>query len=391
VNELTQAELRLLAENAATPCVSLYMPTHRAGDQVQQDPIRLKNLLGEAERRLAAAGLRPPEVAALLAPASELVARHTFWQNQGDGLAVLAAPDLFRYFRLPFPVEETVMVGRRFHLKPLLPLLAPDGHFYVLALSQQRVRLMEATRRTIREVDLATLPQGLAEALRYDDEQPHSTLQHRIGARSGAGGRGAERPGSYHGQGDGRDESRSDVLRYFHQIDDGLREWLGASHAPLVLAGVEYLHPIYRDANQYDHLAEQGLTGNPDDLRPADLHAQAWEIVRPIFIAEREATAEYYRKLKGSASPLASAFIEEIVPAAAYGRVEFLFLEVGAKRWGRFDANTGEVTPRAEPGPDDEDLVDLAAVQTYLNGGSVFAVTADKMPTEEHVAAIFRY
>ena len=49
--------------------VSIYMPTHPAGDQIQQDPIRLKNLLNQAQEELMARGLRRPDAEALLQPA----------------------------------------------------------------------------------------------------------------------------------------------------------------------------------------------------------------------------------------------------------------------------------------------------------------------------------
>lgn len=41
-------ELGALAAQDAAPCVSLFMPTHRAGEDTRQDPIRFKNLLGRA-------------------------------------------------------------------------------------------------------------------------------------------------------------------------------------------------------------------------------------------------------------------------------------------------------------------------------------------------------
>ena len=41
-----------------------------------------------------------------------------------------------------------------------------DGIFYVLALSQNEVRLLQATRHSVREIDLTGVPQSMAEALR---------------------------------------------------------------------------------------------------------------------------------------------------------------------------------------------------------------------------------
>jgi hypothetical protein len=44
-----------------------------------------------------------------------------------------------------------------------------------------------------------------------------------------------------------------------------------------------------------------------------------------------------------------------------------------------------------EPEPDDEDMLDFAAIHTLLNGGTVYAVEPEKVPDEAPAAAIFRY
>lgn len=54
MNVLSKTELKTLAEARDKWCVSIFMPTHRAGVETRQDPIRLKNLLGETEKRLLA-------------------------------------------------------------------------------------------------------------------------------------------------------------------------------------------------------------------------------------------------------------------------------------------------------------------------------------------------
>jgi len=48
-----------------------------------------------------------------------------------------------------------VVVSDRFHLKPLLPLLTGDGRFYILALSQNQVRLLQGTRYSVRGLYLS--------------------------------------------------------------------------------------------------------------------------------------------------------------------------------------------------------------------------------------------
>jgi len=369
-------------------CVSIYMPTHRVGAGIQQDPIRLKNLLGEAEEALTLSGLRTPEAQELLEPAEKLLQDGLFWQRQSDGLALFLSPEAFRSYCLPFDFDELVVVTDRFHVKPLLPLLSGGGQFYVLALSQNEVRLLQGTRYSVSEVDLEGMPESLAEALRYED--PEKRLQFHTSTRT-PGGKG-ERPAIFHGHGvASADDPKDYILRYFHRVDEGLRDLLHDETAPLVLAGVDYLFPIYREANTYPHLVDEGIEGNPEELSAEELHEQAWAIVQPLFLAAQKEAAAQYRQLAGAGGEQASNKLKEVVPAAYHGRVETLFVAVGLQQWGTFDPATNTVQLHQEVKPGDEDLLDFAAVHTLLNGGTVYAVELEKVPDETPLAAVFRY
>ncbi|HEX7539332.1 MAG TPA: hypothetical protein VF358_03430, partial [Syntrophales bacterium] len=122
MNELSKDELRLLIEKGKAPCLSIYMPTHKAGAEVQQNAIRLKNLLKEAEDRLVTGGRRAAEVEKLLEPVQALVKNNPFWRQQSSGLAIFLCPDFFRHYRLPVDFQPSVVLAERFHVKPLLPL-----------------------------------------------------------------------------------------------------------------------------------------------------------------------------------------------------------------------------------------------------------------------------
>jgi len=88
---------------------------------------------------------------------------------------------------------------------------------------------------------------------------------------------------------------------------------------------------------------------------------------------------------------LAADTLETILPAAYHGQVEVLFVAAGSQRWGRYDPSVNELCLHAEPESGDEDLLDLAAVQTFLNGGSVYAVAPDELPGSEPLAALLRW
>lgn len=130
-------ELKTLVEKPDGYCVSLYMPTIKLGAETQQNPIRFKNLMREAEEQLIKSGLRAQDARDLLQPAQE-IDNYEFWQHQSDGLAIFISKNVFSYYCLPLNFAELVVVNDRFHLKPLLSLLTGDGQFYILALSQAK-------------------------------------------------------------------------------------------------------------------------------------------------------------------------------------------------------------------------------------------------------------
>jgi hypothetical protein len=120
---------------------------YHGGAELQAEPLRLKHLLAQAEAHLFALGLRTPQVMELLAPATRLLEDNlAFWQHQRDGLALFLARDTSMVYRLPVSFAEQAVVGSRFYIRPLLPLLSGDGTFYLLALSQNHVRLWRGSR-----------------------------------------------------------------------------------------------------------------------------------------------------------------------------------------------------------------------------------------------------
>jgi hypothetical protein len=373
----TRADLRTLLLEREGPCISLFMSAHRGG--AEEDPIRFRNMLGQAEERLVAHGLHAPEASTFLAPLHSLLADVSFWPNQCDGLAIFLARDFLRVYRLPWAFREELEVGGLFHVAPLLPLLAGDGRFYMLALSQNAVRLFQGTRFTIAPVDLKGVPRNLAEALRTHDRDEVLTFHTRP---TSGGGWGA----IFEGHGVGIDDKKVDLLHYFQKIDRGLHDLLREERSPLILAAVEYLQPIYRDANTYPHLLENGVEGNPDRLSGKELRDLAWAVVGPHFREDLGRAVGIYHQAASVGKATADA--KRIIPAAYRGEAETLFVAQGQHLWGTLDPGTNrvEIHERQEPG--DEDQVNLAAIHTLRHGNAVFALPPDGVPGGGLLAAI---
>jgi hypothetical protein len=375
LDELTALELR--------PAISILMETHRAGREIGQDWIRLKNLLRAVERQLDARGLARDDTARLLEAGQALVDERAFWRHQEDGLAVYAAPNFFRTYHCPQPLREMAVVSDRFHVTQLFPLLSADRRFYVLALSQKNVRLIEATRTSAVEVDLGDLPRSVTEALMT--EPPGQELQHHVVSAVGA-----EHAAMFHGHGGGGLEHRKEEIRqFFHQLDRGLHPLLKDREDPLVLAAVEYLVPLYRETNTHPGLLPDGILGNSEGQSASVLGARAWDIVHAhLDRAETRAIARY-QDLAGSGR--VSTDLATVVRAAHEGRIADLFLAAGTERWGSFEPASGALTVRDGPGVVGEDLLNVAAIHAFQRGATIHVLERARVPEGHDVAALFRY
>lgn len=387
---ISREEIHALLEQPKQNSISIYMPIQTAGPEVRQNSIRFKNLIRKAEAHLIDAGLDHNEAMELLAQAHQ-IDQPNFWEKIGDpGIAIFVSQDIFRYYTLPVKFNELVVVTDRFHIKPLLPIFNGDGRFYLLTLSQKDIKFFEGTRYSLKPVEVENMPKSLDEALGYD--QTAKEGQFRIATPKGGTSNPFSQPGTFHGQGSpDRDEQQKDILQFFYLIDEALHEKLRDQQAPLVIAGVEYLLPLYRQANTYQHLIEQSINGNTKIESTQELHEQAWPLVEAQFQKSQQEVLEQFIELFNSNTGKASNDIKQIIPAAYYQRVDSLLVTVGQQQWGLFDRISETVYLHQEEETGDEDLLDFAAAHTLLNGGRVYAVTLEHVPYSSPIAAIFRY
>lgn len=387
MDRFTADDVRNLIEESGNPAISLYMPTVRAGKETRENAIRYKNLLTDVEDQLTQRGMRQSDIDDLLEKPRNLVSDTEYWQHQKLGFALLLTSETYHTFRLPTPVHELVTVAERFTVKPLLPVLADDGVFSILALSRKSVRLLRATRFTVEEVPLEDMPTNLADALQLDTME--RTLQMHTGTPGT--GSGGDRRAMFHGHGAGAEDQleKDRLLQYFQVVNKGLHPYLREGNAPLVLAGVEYLFPIYREANTYPHLVDGVVAGNPDDESDATIHEKAWKLVAELFAKTQRDALSRFREL--NAAKRASKNMAKVFGALRENRVETLFVPIDEQRWGKYDAETNELELHKERKPGDRDVFDIAASMAIAQGGVVYAIERERMPTDRDIAAIFRY
>jgi hypothetical protein len=349
-------------------CVSIYMPTHlmaRHGEE--QDRVGFRDLVRDLQKRLEEAGADKRRVGAMIEHMEDLVEDESFWRYLAKGLAVLATPETVQTYRLPMEVPQTVDVSDRFHLKPMIPLLAFQRRAYVLDLTIHRAILWEVSEGDIREVDVPGLPKTFEEAMV---------------ARVGIDWK------IYVGKNQSAHKKTYERL-YCRQVEGAMRNFLRGQKTPLVLAGVETVLSYYKEVDTYGHTHPEMITGNQEHTPHEELAERVRAIVEKGFHAVIERHIDDVNNRQSANR--GSTDISEIARAAQEGRVERLLVNLDEPVYGTLEAGVGSFVPGTPDSPKTYDVLDELAGLTLRNGGEILCAHRDHLPEGVKAAATFRY
>jgi len=373
MDAVTNQDLQLLSQERTGMCVSLYLRTQPGGSE--QNSMNLSNMLAALQEELVALGMERQAARVLVRPLRDLISNNAFWQVPSRGLALFLAHGFVRSYRLPIAFDNTLVASDRFYLGPLLPLLTHEADYYLLVLSQSKIRLFCGNSFGLDKVATPGVPDPMKEAV--SQEQNEAYQQSLV------------RPGeSARQQGVRRDDKN--ISQYFPAVNKGLLTLLQDRNLPLVIAGVDFLLPLYRKANTYPGLLFAEIKGDLDALRTEALHQHAWSLIGSMVRTKRDESLE---KLRGMIiAKKAATSIREIVPAAYAGRISTLFLSNKKHEWGAVDRfNKGLVSRMGGRGEEGcEDLYELAALCTLLKGGKLFVVEGSSVYEGLSIAAMLR-
>jgi hypothetical protein len=274
INLPSQQELKELKTFNEPFCLTIYAPFIDPNAATNPNRIELKNLLREAETALLSAGVEPKRIKKTLKPARLLEENHEFWPMHHESLVLFMHPELFRYYHIPAhttPLMLTVENG--FNLEPLLKVIAGNKQYFVLALSHKDVHLYKGDRYHLKPLHLKDFPSDMKKTLNID-EYPNWRETHAIAPSYM--GKGSE---AVHGQYNVAQTDKAMLKEFFRHIDHRLHSYLSSQHRPLILAGVQYLLPIYRQVNTSPYLLDGDIKGNLANSSLDLIRERAWSLM----------------------------------------------------------------------------------------------------------------
>ncbi len=369
---LLYKEFENLSDKRALHSVSIYLPMDKKGKEQNEHlaQARLKSAIKQVHKTLETYTLSTQEIKEYLFPLESLLTNLELWRNPSDGLAIFLNKEGLQYHTFPISFDTKIHVANHFYLSPLLPLYSDQGLYYLLELSQDYVKLYEASKYGLKDLYIDDFaPDQLEKAVGFDFRPKF------VQFRSGQAPHGA---GIFHGRGDGKDDEKKELITFFRALDRGVNKVINGQNSPLLLACVDSLFPLYKEANSYTNLYDKHIPGDSQYTDKKELHQASWALIADYFETKRKSKLKQFNELYNT--PKTSYVTEDIIPAAVNGKIDTLFLAKDMDVYGTYNKDSEHVNINSTKEPQNVSLSHMAALKTLRQKGNVFLMAPDEMP-----------
>ncbi len=364
---LTTDEIAQLQAQRDYPSVSILLPIYgNAPDERQQTPIRVKNLLRQAEERLLKE-FPARDIAPLLDRLHAMVTEVDY-DHGTHGLAIFASANFARFYYLPFPVDERLGINHHFATRDLIIARSRSSRYFVLSLTEKSAHLYEGVRDQLREIEDFGFP------VEREIEGVKTELPGTFGVEVTKLHDGEER-------------------EYFSRVQRALEGALAQEPLPLALAGVERTLAYFDEATSHKGKPKFNvvarLTGNYEKVRLREMAGKIWPMVETSMKAGQKRVKE--RLADATSANRKVTGLREVWKAAQAGRVDTLLAEESYHPATRTNGKGLRHAAEGEGFASLDDAVDAIIQQVLSTGGEVTFFDADELAHDEHIAAVLRY
>lgn len=135
-------------------CVTIILTTHRTTPDNEKDHIVLKNLVKDAEKRVKADCGEDKAMANSITEKLNKLAASIDHRHNLEGLVLFVNENNAEFVRVPLQVENRVVVDHTFHTRDLFRAINGQTGYYVLLLSRQSARMIEAlSDKAVKEIE----------------------------------------------------------------------------------------------------------------------------------------------------------------------------------------------------------------------------------------------
>lgn len=346
--------LKRLKDIKSDCCVTILLNTHRNSPQSKKDEIVLKDLVTEAENRLKEQ--YDNETGQLVAHklkelSSNIDARYNF-----ESLALFVNRDIAEFIRMPIEVEDRVVIGNNFATRDLIRMLHKEVNYYVLVLSREKARLIEAV--------------GDKEI-----EEIHN---------------GFPMENSYTVAGEGKlfNRETSLVLEFFGNVNNQLDDVQHDKRLPVFICTDQSNYSDFlKAANQKENISGI-IEGNRDDEDPHNIVQAAWPTVEKWYKEKNQKLLTDLTENAGNGD--FETDFTEIWKAIIEGKGRTLYVKEGFIQPAKLDDNN-IVEPVKIDNANVDDIIDEMIEKNQQFGGETVFVSGDELKEYNDLVLLKRY
>lgn len=358
-------ETNSLISRKEFPAVSIVMPVQPDAVGKRSDRERLLTMIKTAEQKMQQ---RYSKIkAGQMVDKLHHVVNSINFSLPSESLAIYVSPGSERVIRLPYKVEERVVVDESFEIRDVLLAAKLRRHFLLVIISKNHVRTLFSDAGNFIVLNFENMPVNLSDV----------TTEH-----------------SYPGWDylDTRAYEEKNIRNYIRFIDDVIQKEIRDSSYPVIVLADVRLNGIYRKLTSVPDRIADYIDGNFEHADSKELLNKVQPVLDRLMMEEQR---EALRFLEASVSSgQYAAGIAQVWRAAAEGRGRMLLVEKDYRQAARFGADTYTILLDDEV--DNvrfkiEDAVDdiLEMVLNY-NGEIVFMENGD-LKDYQRIALVNRY
>lgn len=340
-------------------CVTIILTTHRTKPDNEKDPILLKNLVKDAEKRILTHCEK--EMAEKIINKLNTLALNIDHRHNLEGLVLFVNENIAEYVRVPLNVDNRVVVDDSFHTRDLVRAIHSQTGYYVLVLSRQKARMIEAlSDKAVEEITVG-----------FPIENETTTVP----------------PGSA----SNANKVTSLSLEFFNLADKKLNEVYKLKPMPVIVCTDESNYSEYLKIADKKDIFLGNVKGNKMPDKAHHIVSSVWPVVQELQNVQNKKRLSELDAAVNNTKYVTD--FNDIWSALNEGRGRTLFVKQGYFQPARIVDNQIQlVAPNMATEPDVvDDIIDEMLEKNMKNGGDAVFMQEDELEQFQGLVLVTRY
>jgi hypothetical protein len=269
LKNIKKSALKKLQNATGETLLTVYIPLEKGMKGHKFNQSQLHNLRSELKKTVSTQQHKK------LSAEIETILEKIGYENESLGIVMFYDGENISSYALPFTPEKAIEIRTKYDISQIQNYYKQNKPYYVLAISKKGSKLYQGDMEKLRLVPVSGLGKDIQSTLNIDELNANNLQNHPVG-------NGGKSNVGFHGHGGYKDIKKTLFDDYLRFVDKKILSSIKDKSVPLVLVAVDYGQSAYKHISKYPSIFIEGLSTNPDDLSPAELHRRTFPLLSAV-------------------------------------------------------------------------------------------------------------